>query len=180
VWAYGRGQTDTQTQTRVTTIHFASSTTHAKCNDVTSGSKSSQCVSIYSDAEQLLTCKLHGCIVWNATELACPSAHWSPQPKRQISVQPFLRSSQRKVPIGLLYNGRSYPPELSLPMGDLDPHLKRDALIGPCMQAGTVTHNTNDIWIGSAVFAQTNIVSLYLWFACFPVACFPTGDLAPM
>jgi len=29
VWAYGRGQTDTQT--RVTTIHFASSTTHAKC-----------------------------------------------------------------------------------------------------------------------------------------------------
>jgi len=41
VWAYGRGQTDrqtythshTDTQTRVTTIHFASSTTHAKCND---------------------------------------------------------------------------------------------------------------------------------------------------
>jgi len=39
VWAYGRGQTDTQTQTdrqthtRVTKIHFASSTTHAKCND---------------------------------------------------------------------------------------------------------------------------------------------------
>jgi len=31
VWAYGRGQTDTQT--RVTTIHFASSTTHAKCNN---------------------------------------------------------------------------------------------------------------------------------------------------
>ena len=29
VWAYGRGQTDTQT--RVITIHFASSTTHAKC-----------------------------------------------------------------------------------------------------------------------------------------------------
>ena len=35
VWAYGRGQTDRQTdiQTRVTTIHFASSTTHAKCNN---------------------------------------------------------------------------------------------------------------------------------------------------
>jgi len=31
VWAYGRGQTDTQT--RVTTIHFESSTTHAKCNE---------------------------------------------------------------------------------------------------------------------------------------------------
>jgi len=43
VWAYGRGQTDrhtdiqththTHTQTRVTTIRFASSTTHAKCNN---------------------------------------------------------------------------------------------------------------------------------------------------
>ena len=35
MWAYGRGQTDrqTDTQTRVTTIHFASSTTHAKCNE---------------------------------------------------------------------------------------------------------------------------------------------------
>jgi len=31
VWACGRGQTDTQT--RMTTIHFASSTTHAKCNN---------------------------------------------------------------------------------------------------------------------------------------------------
>ena len=30
VWACGRGQTDRQT--RVTTIHFASSTTHAKCD----------------------------------------------------------------------------------------------------------------------------------------------------
>jgi len=33
VWAYGRGQTDTQTC--VTTIHFALSTTHAKCNHQT-------------------------------------------------------------------------------------------------------------------------------------------------
>jgi len=34
VWACGRRQTDrhTHVQTRVTTIHFASSTTHAKCN----------------------------------------------------------------------------------------------------------------------------------------------------
>ena len=30
VWAYGRGQTDTLTC--VTTIHFASTTTHANCN----------------------------------------------------------------------------------------------------------------------------------------------------
>jgi len=35
VFACGRGQTDRQTdrQTHVTTIHFASSTTHAKCNN---------------------------------------------------------------------------------------------------------------------------------------------------
>jgi len=35
VWAYGRGQTDrhTDTQKHVTTIHFASTTTHAKCNN---------------------------------------------------------------------------------------------------------------------------------------------------
>ena len=34
VWAYGRRQThiETDTQMRVTTIHFASSTTHAQCN----------------------------------------------------------------------------------------------------------------------------------------------------
>jgi len=32
VWAYGHRQTDTHTQTHMTTIHFASSTTHAKCN----------------------------------------------------------------------------------------------------------------------------------------------------
>jgi len=42
MWAFGRGQTDrqtrTDTQTRVTTIHFASSTTHAKCNKVYSSS----------------------------------------------------------------------------------------------------------------------------------------------
>jgi len=43
VWAYDRGQTDTHTHThtdrqtdtqmRVTTIHFASSMTHAKCSE---------------------------------------------------------------------------------------------------------------------------------------------------
>ena len=32
VYACGRGQTDRQTQTRVTTMHFSWSTTHAKCN----------------------------------------------------------------------------------------------------------------------------------------------------
>jgi len=44
------------------------------------------------------------------------------------SVQPFLHSSRQKVTI--LYNGHPYPPELPLPMGDLDSHLTHDAL-GP-------------------------------------------------
>jgi len=45
VWAYGRRQTDrhrhthADTQTRVTTIYFASPTTHAKCNEETDFSK---------------------------------------------------------------------------------------------------------------------------------------------
>jgi len=44
VWAYGRGQTDrqTDTQTRVTTIHFASSTTHAKCKNIITQSNHKQ------------------------------------------------------------------------------------------------------------------------------------------
>jgi len=33
VWACGEGQTHTDTQTAVSTIQFASSTTHAKCNN---------------------------------------------------------------------------------------------------------------------------------------------------
>ena len=40
VWAYGHGQTDTQA--RVTTIHFASTTTHAKCNETCSRIDSSE------------------------------------------------------------------------------------------------------------------------------------------
>jgi len=44
-----RPQTDTQTdtQTRVTTIHFASSTTHAKCNDHSSSYKERTIITNY-------------------------------------------------------------------------------------------------------------------------------------
>ena len=38
MWARGRGQTDTETQTRVTTVHFALSTNHEKCNEKENGS----------------------------------------------------------------------------------------------------------------------------------------------
>jgi len=78
------------------------------------------------------------------------------------SVQSFLHSLWQKVPI--LYNGRPYPPELPLPMGDLDlPFNTR------CFRPKRV-HNPNGTSIGSAVFAQMTADCLYTlqWFACFP------------
>jgi len=45
------------------------------------------------------------------------------------SVQPFLHISRQKLPI--FYNGRPYPPELLLPMGDLDPRAIHGSLILP-------------------------------------------------
>jgi len=62
------------------------------------------------------------------------------------SVQKFSHWWLQSVPI--LYNGRPYPPKLSLPMGYLEPNLTFDFL-GP-IQA----HNPNSISMGSAVFAQ--------------------------
>jgi len=78
------------------------------------------------------------------------------------SVQPFLHSLRQKVPI--LYNGRPYPPELPLLMGDLDL---------PCNTwcfLSIRVHNPNGTSIGSAVFAQMTAECLYTlqWFACFP------------
>ena len=52
-----------------------------------------------------------------------------PEPTTQTanqSVQPFLHSSQQKVPI--LYNGRPLIQKLPLPMGDMDPHLIHGSL----------------------------------------------------
>ena len=60
VWAYGRRQTDTQT--RVTTIHFASSTTHAKCNN---------CIYLSYEMPQLLLLAL---------TLYLPTNHIQPSP----------------------------------------------------------------------------------------------------
>jgi len=54
VWVYGREQTHTQrdthrdTQMRVTTIHFASSTTHAKCNNVGEAIAQSRCQAMHA------------------------------------------------------------------------------------------------------------------------------------
>jgi len=102
------------------------------------------------------------------------------------SVQSSLHSLRQKVPI--LYNGRPYPPELPLPIGDLD--LPCNTW---CFRPIRV-HNPNGTSIGSAIFAQMtaelvswSLTSLFStnmaisetkmtaeclhnlqWFACFP------------
>jgi len=76
------------------------------------------------------------------------------------TVQPFLHSLRQKVPI--LYNGGPCPPELPLPMGDLD--------LPRCFRPMRI-HNPNGISIGSVIFAQMTAECLYTlqWFACFPL-----------
>ena len=84
------------------------------------------------------------------------------------SVQSFLHSLWQKVPI--LYKGRPCPPELPLPMGDLD--LTCNTWCFRTMRA----HNPNGTLIGSAVFAQTTAECLYClqWFAYFPLKIAPS------
>jgi len=72
VWAYGHGQThrqiDTCRQTRVTTIHFASSTTHSKCNELHAGAGQTEDRQTKDDMVQSVMqlhpprrCKRHRC-----------------------------------------------------------------------------------------------------------------------
>jgi len=77
------------------------------------------------------------------------------------SVQSFLDSLRQKVPI--LYCGRPCPPELPLPMGDLD--LSCNTW---CFWP-TRVHNPNGTSIGSAVFARMTAECVYTlqWFGFF-------------
>ena len=68
-------------------------------------------------------------------------------------IQPFLHSLQQKVPI--LYNGRPCPPELPLPMGDLD--LPCNTW---CFRPMRV-YIPNGTSIGSVVFAQMTAACLF-------------------
>jgi len=94
----------------------------------------------------------------NTIEVVHPSAHSSPQSKRQ------MERFSRFCTVSILYNGRPYPPELPLPMGDLD--LPCNTLCFRPMGA----HNPNGTSIGSAVFAQMTAECLYSlqWFVCSP------------
>jgi len=80
----------------------------------------------------------------------------------------FLHSLWQKVPI--LDTGCPYPPELPLPMGNLD--LPCNTWCLRSMRA----HNPNSTSIGSAVFAKMTAECLYCsqWFACFPLKIAPS------
>jgi len=91
------------------------------------------------------------------------------------SVKPLLHSSRQKVSI--LYNGRLFPPKLSLSIGGSGSPSNLWFL-------GTIqTQNPNGISVGSAVFAQTTVEYPYTlqWDAgSQPKICpFPWGDLEP-
>jgi len=78
-------------------------------------------------------------------ESTAQTANWS--------VQPFLHSSQQKVPI--LYNGGPFPPKLSLLVGGMGtPSFSWFLEADPA-------HNPNCIMIASAIFAQVTVEGPY-------------------
>jgi len=108
----------------------------------------------------------------NTIELVHPSAHWSPQPKRQTDrFSRFLHSLRQKVPT--LYNEHPCPPKLPRPMGDLD--LPCNTW---CFRPMRV-HNPNGTSISSVVFAQMTAACLYFTMVClFPLSKLPLPMLA--
>ena len=94
--------------------------------------------------------------------------------KASRSVKPFLHSSRQKVPI--LYNGRPFPPKLSLTVEDLDSVKLIIPLVHPNQQP-------NGLSIGSAVFAQMT-VECPIFYNGTPLLpqklSLPMGDLDPI
>jgi len=83
------------------------------------------------------------------------------------SVKQFLHSLRQKVPIH--YNGRPYPPELPLLVGDLDLPCNTWCF-GPMW-----AHNPSGTSNGSTVFAQTTAKCLYFTMVClFPLKIAPS------
>jgi len=99
----------------------------------------------------------------NTIEVVLPSAHPSPQPKRQVDrFSRFCTAHGRNVPIP--YNGRPFPPKVPLPVGQSEPP-SNTRFFGPFR-----AHNPNGIPIGSAVFAQVTTECPYTvqWNDHFP------------
>jgi len=105
---------------------------------------------------------------WRIRSNLCffPSAHQSPQPKRQVHwLSRFAH-----------YNGRPFPSKLPLTMGDLDPS-------NLWFPKPIQTHNPKGISISSAVFAQMTMECPYTlqWDVPSPPknCLIPWGDLDP-
>jgi len=100
--------------------------------------------------------RAHWCHVANTTELMLPSAHLSPQLKRQIDrFSRFCTAHCRK---SLYFTmGAPIPQNCLFPRGSVSPSKTR-------------AHNPNGTSIGSAVFAQmtTEFPCSLQWFAPFP------------
>ena len=112
MWACGRGQTDTHTdthtdtQTLVPTIHFASSTTHAKCNNgniLISNHSVVVVISWTSPQSDHIDARVGGCcqsaLIWLgllaswATRRKCPRTIRKPSKRCRSSVEGLMRRS---------------------------------------------------------------------------------------
>jgi len=87
-------------------------------------------------------------------------------------VQPFLHSSRQKVSI--LYNGRSFPPPLPLPIAGSAPPSKT------WLPRPIRAHSPNNISIGSGVFAQMTAECPYTlqWDAHSPLKIAPSQGVS--
>jgi len=95
----------------------------------------------------------------NTIELLLPSAHPSPQPKRQIDrFSRFCAAHGRKPPYFTM--GDPFSKNCPFSWGDLGPHLIHDSS----------RHNPNCITIASAIFAQATVECPYTlhWAPLFP------------
>jgi len=102
-----------------------------------------------------LTCR-HWSHLPNTIELVFPSAHQSPQPKRQTVFAQLTADTLQWTPLS---------PKIVPSHGDLNTHVTHALVLGP-MRA----HNPNGTRIGSVVFAQMTAE----WDARFPLKIAPS------
>jgi len=113
--------------------------------------------------------RAHWCHLANTIELVHPSAHSSPQSKRQMDrFSRFCTAYGRRC----LYLTMGTPiyQNCPFPWGIWTSHVTRDEF------RPMRSHNSNGTSIGSAVFAQMTAECFYClqWFACFPLKIAPS------